>query len=360
MNNKIDEILKESVDFTILQGKKNMDFEVFSFLCYVLEHVERGKIEISIRTQSMLMFSALIHKKKINMMKSISKEYIEYLNNIIIDKYLNDVKSDIRNSDIVCLATCLSDNSFIKLSNVINNQKNVMKRKRAMHLLSFSEEKRCLQILKNVTPNGFVLIPAGKFVFGSSNSLDEKYKKDVWLPSYYISIYPVTKTAYDNGDISLLSDKNSIPCHGITWYSAYEFCTRYGLSLPTEAQWEKSMRGCDGRYYPWGNKFNKHAVNSFEGNIADFTPVGFFEGKGSSPYGVVDCVGNCWEWTSGIYDRYETEKFKCGVDDSVRGDRVLRGGAYDFDRYGVTCTNRYRCNPNNGWDTHGFRVVINI
>ena len=34
--------------------------------------------------------------------------------------------------------------------------------------------------------------------------------------------------------------------------------------------------------------------------------------------------------------------------------------ANDFDKYGATCSNRYRCNPSNGWDTHGFRLTINL
>ena len=309
----------------------------------------------------MLLYTALKNKMGVEEISAISKEYVFYLNTKFINDYLCDKLMDIQHKDIVCLASFLFDDTFLRLYTLIKteNTDDAIQRK-IKHILSYSEEKKSVELLKKITPKGFLLVPAGKFIFGSNNSLDEKYNKLVWLPSYYISKYPVTEVVYEKDDLSLLDDSASAPCHGMTWYSAYEFAKRHCVSLPTEAQWEKASRGIDGRQYPWGNNFVSDYVNSFESGINHFTTVGFYENIGKSPYGVVDSVGNCWEWTCSIYDKYDTESFLKGVDDTVKGDRVLRGGAFDFDLYGVTCTNRYRCNPGNGWDTHGFRVVINL
>ncbi len=68
------------------------------------------------------------------------------------------------------------------------------------------------------------------------------------------------------------------------------------LQLPTEKQWEKAMRGTDGRLYPWGNAYDAHLLNNNDLNRFGTMPVGSFP-KGASPYGVLDGAGQIFEWT---------------------------------------------------------------
>jgi len=361
MKVEFESILNKIVDCTVSSGEKCLDKKGLNVIQNLLGEYGDEDIHINLMTQSILLFSALTHKICIEQITKISSEYISYLNEELLDAYLEETTGTIQENEVMCLTTYLSDKAFQRLEQIIQSMDSCNNlRNKTMHVLSFSEKEKCIRLLKQLEPSGYILIPAGEFIFGSSNSADEDYKGKVWLPSYYISKYPVTQNAYEKNELSLPSDFMSIPCHGVSWYEAHHFATEHSVMLPTEAQWEKAARGVDGLMYPWGNIFNKDAVNSFEADISDFTSVGTYEVIGKSPFGVVDCVGNCWEWTGNLYDKYNTINFMESIDEKIRGDRVLRGGAYDFDRYGVTCTNRYRCNPENGWDTHGFRVVINL
>jgi gamma-glutamyl hercynylcysteine S-oxide synthase len=73
-----------------------------------------------------------------------------------------------------------------------------------------------------------------------------------------------------------------------------------GKSLPTEAQWHRAAYGTpEGleRPYPWGAEAPHYRFGNFAFERWDPAPVGAFP-RGKSAFGVVDLVGNGWEWTS--------------------------------------------------------------
>lgn len=89
--------------------------------------------------------------------------------------------------------------------------------------------------------------------------------------------------------------------------------------LASEIEWEKAMRGTDGRIFPWGNEWSADLLNSHDKGPFDTVPVGSFP-KGASPYGVRDAVGQLFEWVS----------------DSPRAGRHwVKGGSWDDKGCGV-------------------------
>ena len=98
-----------------------------------------------------------------------------------------------------------------------------------------------------------------------------------------------------------------------------------GARMCSEVEWERAARGPDGREYPAG-----HALDPDDANI-DITYDRTFMGPdevgshpaSTSPYGLLDTVGNAFEWTSGDL-----------------GVFVMRGGSYYHDRKTGTLTNR--------------------
>jgi formylglycine-generating enzyme required for sulfatase activity len=86
--------------------------------------------------------------------------------------------------------------------------------------------------------------------------------------------------------------------------------------LPHEWEWQYAAQGADGRLYPWGNEWDPAAVPAPDKNrtMREPSDVDAFP-KGASQFGIIDLVGNVWQWT----DEY--------VDEHTRA-ALLRGGSY--------------------------------
>jgi len=166
------------------------------------------------------------------------------------------------------------------------------------------------------TPEGMVLVPEGKFKFGSSlGEADDGPEREVSLESFYIDIYEVTNGEYKkfvkatghrepkDWVIQGYNDKKaSHPVVFVRLEDARSFCDWAGKRLPTEEEWEKAARGVDGNIYPFGMDFDPDKANTSLSGIVGTTEVGSYP-EGTSPYGLFDMAGNVWEWTDSDYGK---------------------------------------------------------
>ena len=97
--------------------------------------------------------------------------------------------------------------------------------------------------------------------------------------------------------------------------------------LPTEEEWEYAARS-GGQYtlYPWGDRWEDRRSVVKE---AEAKPVGSYP-NGANRWGVVDLIGNVWEWTSSkasLYPGSRLGEIPAATKDWV----VVRGGSYSSD-----------------------------
>jgi formylglycine-generating enzyme required for sulfatase activity len=149
------------------------------------------------------------------------------------------------------------------------------------------------------------LVEAGVFLSGPEN-------EPVWLPDFYIDVFPVTNADYAR---FVAATGHQPPQHWpkgrcpdslydhpvvfVTWHDASAYAAWAGKELTSSHQWEKAARGARGDLYPWGNQPTPAKCNSRETGIGQTSPVSRYH-SGVSPYGVYDMCGNTWEWCSTV------------------------------------------------------------
>jgi gamma-glutamyl hercynylcysteine S-oxide synthase len=238
-----------------------------------------------------------------------------------------------------------------------------MKAMTAAPLASFSHEWKALpqQIVRieatkaaTAAPAGMIRIPEADFLFrvsgieieGSNDvGVDVQYpwedsprrfhEHPIHINAFYIDKYPVTNAEFKRfieltqyhpkDDLNFLRDwkDGNYPAgwdnKPVTWVSredAQAYASWAGKRLPHEWEWQYAAQGDDTRLYPWGNEWNASAVPVPDKSrtMRGPDPVDAHP-EGASPYGVMDMVGNVWQWT---------EEF---VDEHTRAG-ILRGGSY--------------------------------
>ena len=280
---------------------------------------------------------------------------------------------------------------------------------------------------------GMTLIPAGSFVMGDSfgeGNADELPLHTVYISAFYMDQGEVTKAQWDTVRSWAITHGYSFdnpgtgkatnhPAVTVSWYDCAKWCnarsekegrtpayytsaaqtTVYrtgqlnisnnwvrwdtGYRLPTEAEWEKAMRGgAAGHRFPWSDSDTiQHARANYNsttnqpydtspthgynptyahGGVPYTSPPGSFPANG---YGLYDMAGNvlewCWDWDSDTY--YAASPAADPRGPASGSSRVLRGGSWSGDA--PYCRNACRGVPNSplahGVDL-GFRTVLSI
>ncbi len=238
-----------------------------------------------------------------------------------------------------------------------------MREHSAKPLASFSKDWKFLpqQIVEiprtkaaAAAPPGMVRIPEGDFMFevsgieiegGNDIGVDVQYpwedsprrhhRHRMHVQEFFIDRYPVTNAEFKDfldathchpkDNHNFLRDwKNGAFPDGwakkpVTWVSLEEaraYAAWAGKRLPHEWEWQYAAQGIDGRLYPWGNEWDATVVPPAEKSREMHHPSDVHANRrGASPFGVMDLVGNVWQWT----DEY--------VDEHTRA-AILKGGSY--------------------------------
>ncbi len=226
-------------------------------------------------------------------------------------------------------------------------------------------------------PEDMVLIPAGPFVRGTNRGgFDEQPERSIFLDAFSIDRYEVTNHQYEQfvaatghrkaGPPSRYA-KNMVRMRGlnqpvvyVSWDDAVAYCRWKGKRLPTEAEWEKAMRGVDGRLWPWGNAEQLNAANWARVNdgYEVTASAGTFEGD-RSPFGVMDGAGNVIEWVDDWYrETYYQDSAERNPQSPENGVyKVLRGGGYTTTGSDLRITSRSKMIPDFRDETIGFRCA---
>jgi formylglycine-generating enzyme len=229
-----------------------------------------------------------------------------------------------------------------------------------------------------VVAEEMVEIPAGEFILGSDQGgFNEKPAHTAFLETYWIDRYEVTNQQYmefveatghrQPGPPSRYARKLEVlrgprqPIVYVSWHDADKYCGWKGKRLPSEKEWEKAIRGTDGRTWPWGEGLNSHPAN-FAGEADGFlvaAPVGSFP-RDQSEFGVFDGAGNVMEWTDDWYVEnlysQETSGSK-GSDQPPSTYKTMRGSGYTSHGVDLRITNRSFMVPDFRDETIGFRCA---
>jgi formylglycine-generating enzyme required for sulfatase activity len=153
----------------------------------------------------------------------------------------------------------------------------------------------------------------------------------------------------------------------VSWFEAEAYCkwlssmTGQEYRLPNEFEWEVASRGNSEREYTWKGEWDSKKLNTLElthrKGVLTTSPVGAFP-EGRSVFGLLDMLGNVWEWTSSpkLDYPYSVQESR---DQSLYEDsrRIVRGGSWAVTKPNARCSCRGNFPVDNAFSNYiGFRV----
>ncbi|ODT94633.1 MAG: sulfatase-modifying factor protein [Rhodanobacter sp. SCN 67-45] len=192
-------------------------------------------------------------------------------------------------------------------------------------------------------PPGMLAIPAGTFDFvvggveiegqtweGNDvqypweDSARRSHRRRMQMPAFFIDRTPVTNAQFReflqasgwqprDPHNFLRHWRDGAPPPGwddkpVTWVAiedARAYAAWAGKRLPHEWEWQVAAQGRDGRRYPWGNDWDETMVPAINRGRTLVAPDDVdAHPAAASPFGLLDLVGNVWQWTDEYADAH--------------------------------------------------------
>lgn len=228
-------------------------------------------------------------------------------------------------------------------------------------------------VLANLKTNE-VRIPGGTITIGAVSqdrrAGSKEKARSATVASFFMDVTPVTNAQFRSylvtADISrsqwpdFVNDPqlggDSQPVVGVTLAQAQGYAAwvsgQLGVKkrLPTEAEYEAAARAGQSVIYPWGDEAPTDGVRAnYSGNpqFSSTSPVGSFA-NGANSLGLLDMVGNIWEWTTSDPDALITADV---------GTKIIKGGSWLDGPSELRISNRRAVDPAESATDLGFRLV---
>lgn len=227
-----------------------------------------------------------------------------------------------------------------------------------------------------------ILIPEGTMIFGTDDEYELIFgavpQQEIYVPAFFMGQHEVTNRQYKlcvtHGNCTVPLDQSQYhnpqlenhPVVYVTLFQANNFCHWIGQRLLNEVEWERAVRGSDGRSWPWGEDtplphlVNMPAPDSSERNEGTQAAISYNPGR--NPEGVYNLIGNVWEWTTSY--AYEGGDYDAGY---WNGDPDQYNGTLRYSTRGGGWVNKIgfiaQSNPNYGTDVRedlGFRCAADV
>ena len=162
----------------------------------------------------------------------------------------------------------------------------------------------------------------------------------------YVDRHEVTVAAFRAFDPAYRPDELSLedrmPATGVTYEQAAAYCRSHGKRLPTVKEWAAACLGGKGHDFSYGSQYDPNRGRTGRPWFSGADTVGIGEPNG---YGIVNMVGNVWEWVDGWYDNGKTL-------------RSVYGGGWWNGPQKARCTGESWAPFGRGHADIGFRCVV--